>query len=355
MNYFKMNKLVFRIFFFLSLIGACIDADAQNTRILGTVTDSISGDPLPLVSIALKGTSSGTSTDFEGSFSLESNENADSLLISCIGYHNRTIEIKKGQFQEIFIQLTPKNIMLNEVIILPGENPAEILLKKVIAKKDEHNPDEEDFYDVDVYNKVQIDANNIEDMLEGRSMRKFQWISEYTDTSLVNGKVYLPIFFTESVSKLYYRKSPKSKREFIEAARISGVENESVAQYLGNMYQNVNFYDNLITLFDKNFVSPIAGFGLAYYKYYLVDSSYIDSDWCYKVMFKPRRKQELTFSGEMWINDSSFAIKQYEMRIVPDANVNFINDMIIEQHFSRGDSGRWMLTKEKLLADFSVF
>ncbi|MBN2728580.1 MAG: carboxypeptidase-like regulatory domain-containing protein [Bacteroidales bacterium] len=350
-----MNNLIFGLFLLLLLRGWGSPVAAQSTRVLGTITDSITGAPLPLVSIALKGTSTGTSTDFEGSFSLESNENADTLLISSIGYYNQTIAIKKGQFQEVFIELVPKNITLNEVIILPGENPAEILLKKVLAKKDEHNPDKEDFYDVDVYNKVQIDANNIEDMLDGRSMRKFQWISEYIDTSIVNGKVYLPIFFTESVSKLYYRGSPKSKREFIEAARISGVENESVAQYLGNMYQNVNFYDNLITLFDKNFVSPIAGFGLAYYKYYLVDSSYIDSDWCYKVMFRPRRKQELTFSGEMWINDSSFAIKQYEMRIVPDANVNFINDMIIEQHFTRGDSGRWMLSKEKLLADFNVF
>ncbi|PLW95544.1 MAG: hypothetical protein C0592_00015 [Marinilabiliales bacterium] len=344
-----------KLFLILILIGFSASSIAQKTRILGTITDSITGKPLPLVSIAIQGTSAGTSTDFEGSFQLESNIDADSLLISCVGYHSQIIPVKKGQFQEVFIALVPKNITLNEVIILPGENPAEILLKKVIAAKEKNNPGSVEHYEVEVYNKIQIDANNIDDMQDRRSMRKFQWIFEYADTSMVNGKVYLPIFITESVSKLYFRKSPKSKREFIEAVRVSGVENESVGQYLGNMYQNINIYDNHVSVFEKNFVSPIAGFGLAYYKYYLVDSTFIDSDWCYKIMFTPRRKQELTFSGEMWIHDSTFAVKQYEMRIVRDANINFVNDMVIEKEFCRVDGYQWMPSKEKLLVDFNVF
>lgn len=327
---------------------------SQKTRILGTIIDSVSGDPLPLVSVALLGTTVGTSTDFEGMFQLESTSAADSLLISSVGYYSKIIPVKVGQFQEIFIELVPKNVTLKEVIILPGENPAEILLKKVIAAKEKNNPCLVEHYEVEVYNKIQIDANNIDDMKDRRSMRKFQWVFDYADTSLVNGKIYLPIFITESVSKIYFRRSPKSKREFIEATRISGVENESIAQFLGNMYQNINIYDNYITIFDKNFVSPIAGFGLAYYKYYLVDSAYIDADWCYKIMFKPRRKQELTFSGEMWINDTSYAVKKYEMRIVQDANVNFINDMLIEQEFDRVDSTTWMPVKENMLVDFNV-
>jgi len=166
--------------------------------------------------------------------------------------------------------------------------------------------------------------------------------------------VYLPLFLTESLSKVYFRGNPRSKREYIEAVKVSGIENESIAQYLGNMYQNVNIYDNLITIFDKNFVSPVSDFGLSYYKYYLMDSTFIGDDWCYKVMFKPRRKQELTFSGNFWIVDSSFAVKQYEMRVVPDANINFVNDLIIEQHYFETDSGYWMPEKENLVIDFNV-
>ncbi len=68
-------------------------------------------------------------------------------------------------------------------------------------------------------------------------------------------------------------------------------------------------------LFEKNFVSPIANFGLMYYKYYLIDSSFIDNRWCYQIMFKPKRKQELTFTGELWVHDTSWAVKEIDMKI----------------------------------------
>lgn len=255
----------------------CNNLAAQNTRILGHVTDSATGDPIPFCSIALKGTSIGTTTDFEGFFKIESITSGDSIIVSCLGYTQQTLPVKQNQFQELSIALSQNNITLNEVIIVPGENPAEVLLKKIIRNKKNNSPDNAAFYEVEVYNKVQIDANNISDELKSqRALKKFGWIFEYTDTSLVNGKVYLPLFLTESISKIYFRGNPKSKREYISAVQVSGVENESIAQYLGNMYQNINIYDGFITLFDKNFMSPINDIALTSYKYYLMDSTIID-------------------------------------------------------------------------------
>lgn len=330
-------------------------ATAQNTRVLGHIKDSVTGEPVPFCSIALAGTTSGTTSDFEGTFKLETAVSSDTLLVSCLGYKQQEIPLRKNQFQEVFIQLAPENITLSEVIIVPGENPAEVMLKKVIRNKKVNSPDNADFYQVEVYNKVQIDANNISEEFEKRkALKKFDWIFQFTDTSLVNGKVYLPLFMTESLSEIYFRGEPRSKREFISAVQVSGVENESIAQYLGNMYQNVNIYDGFITLFDKNFMSPINDIALTSYKYYLTDSTFIDSTWCYKIMFKPRRKQELTFSGEFWVADSSWAIKQFNMRVVNDANINFVNDLIIEQSFEKTAAGFWMPDKESLVIDFNV-
>lgn len=328
---------------------------AQTTRVLGHIVDSITGEPLPFVNVIFSGTNTGTTSDFEGLFKLESASASDSIVVSSMGYKKVTLPIKRNQFQEVYVYLVTENITLDEVIIRPGENPAEILLKKVQDRKKINDPDQIPFYEVDVYNKVQIDANNLsEDFMKQRALRKFDWIFQYTDTSLINGKVYLPLFITETLSKVYFRSEPRSKREFISAVQVSGIENESIAQYLGNMYQNINIYDGHITLFDKNFVSPIADVGLAYYRYYLMDSTMIDQSWCYKIMFKPRRKQELTFSGHFWVADSSFAVKQYEMRVVADANINFVNDLIVEQSFIRSDSGFWMPEKESLVIDFNV-
>lgn len=80
---------------------------------------------------------------------------------------------------------------------------------------------------------------------------------------------------------------------------MSGVENESVSQFMGDMYQNVNIYDNFLVIFGRNFVSPIADGGKGFYDYYLTDSAYVGKYWCYKLEFKPKRVQELAFKGEM--------------------------------------------------------
>jgi hypothetical protein len=94
---------------------------------------------------------------------------------------------------------------------------------------------------------------------------------------------------------------------------------------------------------------------LLYYRYYLVDSATIDGHWCYNIMFRPRMKQATAFTGNFWVNDTSFALKKVEMRLVGDANVNFINDMLISQEFEKAGDHHWMVAKERLVADFNIF
>jgi hypothetical protein len=83
-------------------------------------------------------------------------------------------------------------------------------------------------------------------------------------------------------------------------------------------------------LFGRAFVSPVSNAGFAFYKYYLLDSAFIENRFCYKVSFQPKRKQELTFAGEMWINDTTFAIKNIEAGIVKDANINYIQSFVFK-------------------------
>ena len=123
---------------------------------------------------------------------------------------------------------------------------------------------------------------------------------------------------------------------------------------MGDMYQNVNIYDNYIVAFSKSFMSPIADFGLLSYDYYLTDSAFIDNDWCYKLLFQPKRKQELTFKGEIWIHDTTYAVKQVKATIAEDANINWINDFSVVQHYDQVEKEVWMLTKDQLLIDFAV-
>jgi hypothetical protein len=106
-------------------------------------------------------------------------------------------------------------------------------------------------------------------------------------------------------------------------------------------------------VFNKDFVSPISDNGFFYYKYYLEDSLFIGSTRCYQIRFKSKRPQELCFSGNMWISDTTWAVKRLEMSIPKDANINFINAANIVQEFTQVDS-TWMLSKDRLVIDFAM-
>ncbi|MBN3035273.1 MAG: carboxypeptidase-like regulatory domain-containing protein [Bacteroidales bacterium] len=328
---------------------------SQVTKIVGTVTDSVSGKPIPFANVFFNGTTIGVSTDFDGKFALETAHPSDTLVASSVGYKKAFAAIQRNRFQEIHFILAPDNVNLPEIIIVAGENPAEILLRKIISHKELNNKKEFSAYQYEVYNKIEIDANNISEQLKDRRiMRPFRFVFDYVDTSTLNGKPYLPIFLSESLSDYYFRKNPRSEREIIKAAKVSGVENESVLKYLGEMFQKYSIYDNFITLFQKNFISPVSDNGLFNYRYYLIDSTWFDGKWCYKIMFKPRRKQELTFTGHFWVHDTTYAVKSFEMRIAEGANINFINDLMISQEFDLIDGRYWMVVRDAGIGDFNV-
>ena len=328
---------------------------SQTTKIMGKVTDAQTHEAIPFANVYLKGTTVGNFTDFEGNYSIETKKSSDSLIASFLGYITVSKKFAKNKFQTINFELMPNKFNLAAVEIHPGRNPAEILLEKILANRKNNNREKLDAYQYEAYTKIQFDANNINDKFRNRRIFKpFQFVFENMDTSTVNGKAYLPIFLSETLSDIYFRKDPKAEKEYIKASKISGIENASISQFLGDMIQNINIYDNYIDVFQKNCINPVGSLGLAFYKYYLIDSSFLDNQWCYQVMFKPRRIRELTFTGKFWVHDTTFAIKKVDMRLSEDANINFINDLVINQEYSRIDNKYWMITKDKMLVDFNL-
>ncbi|MCD4736613.1 MAG: DUF5686 and carboxypeptidase regulatory-like domain-containing protein [Bacteroidales bacterium] len=336
------------------LLTTC-GAYGQVTKIMGSVIDKETKEPVPFANVYFAGTTIGVSSDFNGEFSIETKNPSDTLVASSMGYKSQYHIVIRNRFQEIIFEMEPDNISLPEVVILAGENPAEVLLRKIIENKSTNYKKEFEYYQYEVYNKIEIDANNISERFKNRRiMRPFHFIFDHIDTSTINGKTYLPVFLSESLSDFYFRNSPRTKKEVIKAAKLSGVENESILQFVGSMFQDYSIYENYITLFQKNFVSPVADFGLSYYKYYLIDSTFKKDKWCYKIMFKPRRKQELTFTGNFWVHDTTFAIKSFEVEIADDANINYINDLVLMQEFDLIDNKYWMVTWEKGIGDFNI-
>lgn len=324
------------------------------TKISGKVYDADTREPLPFVSVVLKGTKTGTTTDFDGNYALSTSESPDSIIVTYIGYLKGVKAIKIGIPQIINIALKPNAVLLQAVEIRPGENPAHRILKQVIKHKDDNDKAKLDSYQYEVYNKIEFDLNNISKEYKKNVLFKpFAFVFDEIDSSNVKEKPQLPIFMTESLSDYYYKKNPKFKKEIIKASKVAGVQSPSVSQFMGEMYQQVNVYDNTILVFGKNFISPISDNGLLFYRYYLIDSLFLGSNRCYQIQFKPKRKQELTFEGNMWIADTSFAVKRLEMSIADDANINFVHTLNVIQEYAPVDKG-WLLSKERLVIDFAL-
>lgn len=344
-----------RVYTLLALLLLTSGAIAQVTKLRGRVTDSQTGEPLPFVNVSFVGTTIGTVTDFDGNFFLETRAPGDSLSVSYLGYFPKRVAVKKGVFQELNFSLEPESFSLEAVVVKPGENPAHKILRNIIKNKNRNNTDNLDSYSYESYNKIEVDLNNVDENMKNKKIfKQFQFIFDYVDTNAVTGKAYLPIFISEAISDYHFQRRPKVEREIIKATKISGVKNESVAQFTGKIYQKVNVYDNYINVFDQGLVSPIADAGLLYYKYYLIDSAYVGNKWCYQVSFKPRRRQEPTFTGDFWVNDTTWAIVKTQVRIASDVNINFVNDLVATAEYKLLNDTLWFPDKLTLFVDFNL-
>ncbi len=344
---------------YVLLLGILLCAGAifgQKTKVSGKVVDAATLEPIPYASVYFKDSKIGVTTDFDGKFVIETYYVTDSLSASSIGYKTKSYKVKKDRVQVIDFKLETASISLAEVEIKAdkkAENPAHVIFKKIIKNKKINNREKLAAYEYELYNKVEFDLNNLSDeFMSKKVLKPFEFVWDNLDSS--DQKVYLPVFMTESLSDFYYRKNPKSEKEIIKATRVSGIENNSVSQFLGDMYQNVNIYDNNIIVFGKSFVSPLSGLGLGFYDYYLEDSTFIDDKWCYNIIFQPKRKQELTFKGDFWVNDTTYAIKKIDATISEDANINYIYGLKVEQEFDEVEPEVWMITKDKLIVDFNI-
>lgn len=327
----------------------------QKTKVSGQVTDATTGETMPFVNILFQNSKIGTTTDLKGRYSLQTYYATDSLLASFIGMKTVSKKVKIDKEQTINFMLEVSSVELETAVIIATkeENPAHPIIRNVLRNKDINNREKLEAYEYELYNKVEFDINNITEEFRARKIFKpFEFVFENLDST--EEKVYLPVFMTESLSDFYFRKNPKTEKEVINATRVSGIENNSVSQFLGDMYQSVNIYDNNVIVFGKSFVSPISNLGFGFYNYYLMDSAMIGNKWCYNIKFIPKRKQELTFDGEMWVNDTTYAVKKVIGSIADAANINFIHGLEVMQEFDEIEPEVWMLTKDQLIVDFNI-
>ncbi|MEM6628073.1 MAG: DUF5686 family protein [Bacteroidota bacterium] len=329
-------------------------ATAQQTQVSGSILNASTKEPVGFANVFFQRSQRGTFSDSTGKFILVAPPNSpeDTLVISFIGYLTQKLPIERGKSQNLEVLLATQDLSLDEVLIVP---PAYPIIRKVIDRKIKNDRRKFAFYDYEVYTKTELGLRNIPADAKKRGLLSpfGKVIDEFMDTTAAN--YYLPFFITETLSDVYYRKKPETKREHIKASKVAGTENESFSRLLGDIALGVNIYeDNIVLLVNKNFVSPIAKAGFRYYEYDLVDSVKSGIHWVYKIHFFPKQKQSNTFEGDLWIEQHTYAVKRVDMRMAIDANINYLTHFFIHQIYEEIEPDNWMPTKDSAYVEATV-
>ncbi len=331
---------------------------AQETVVKGRVMERGKPESLPFVSIYIKGTQKGTSSDFEGNFTLRTTAVGDSIVFSYVGYKTLIKKITPGITQTIKVEMEPDSKTLGDVIIIAGENPALRIIKKAAEYKSLHNQTSLICFDFDSYTKIDIAMNNISEKTKNNAL--FKPLKSLFDTANQirneEGKYILPIFISETYSHFYQSNKPALSKEVIKASDINGFLAEQgsyVLDVLGSSVLEFNFNTNWVGILGKQFLSPIADGGSTYYIYTLTDSVEIDGYKCYKIKLNLRREEDLGFLGTLWITDSSFALKRVDLELAPSANINFIERLKIQQEMVETEGGKWLPSKTRGILDLA--
>jgi len=350
-----MDRKLLLIFFLFTYLSA-----SSQTKVSGKVYDE-SNYPIPYANVVFKGTSVGTISDENGTFYLEDDENHTTIVASFISYETKEITLERRSNYNLKIVLKEEVAALDEVVIVSGKqskknNPAVDILRKIWANKRTNGLKKYKQYQYDRYEKVEFDLNTIDsNTVKSRLFKGMEFVFEQVDTSSVTGKTYLPMFINESSSEVYGDNETNEKREVLKGNRNSGFSNNQIIiDFIDDLYSNYDIYDNYLKFFDKSFTSPISRTGINTYNYVLSDSAYIDNKWCYNIIYYPRRKNELTFKGDFWVADTTFAIKDINLQASKSANINWVKEIYIEQEFEVLNDSVFLIKRDYFMSDFAL-
>lgn len=285
----KRLFLLLFVFTFLSPIYA--------QTITGKVFDSVTKEPLAFANFTFNENQRlATSSDIDGKFSFSGLQPITTLTCTYMGYETQTIQLK--QTKNIIIYLKASENNLEEVVIRPSENPANAIIRKVIANKEKNNPENIPSFKYKSYNKmvydIKTDGTTKEDSLNIKMKGKLLKDS--------------PLFMMESVSERKFI-APDISEEIVIGTKVSGFQNPSFAS-LATDLQPFSFYKDNIKLFDIQYLNPISKGSLNKYRFFIEDTIFQNKDTVYIISFQPKKGKNIeALQGQLYINTNKYAVQ----------------------------------------------
>lgn len=359
-----MKKELRRLLLLSLVMVMAVVANAQVIK--GVIMDADTGNSIASASASYKGNHLATIADSTGNFAIERHEGWK-LTFSAVGYKAQTLTIGPGSANYLMIYLESDAKKLDEVVVKSKkrryerkDNPAVLLMKRVIAAKKQNKLENNDYYQYRNYEKLTL-ANIIrKERIDSGVYGRVEHFRNQIQYDSLAERYTLPVITTEKVSHIYYNKELDKTKTVIEADRSAGINEllesgDMFTSLIKDIFTEVDIYDDNIRLLRNRFISPIGAGATDFYRYYIVDTVQVDKEQCIQLTFLPNNQQDFGFRGDIWVvNDSSLHVRRVKLGVPKRSDVNFVKSMNITQEYEKLPKGDWVLTTNDMDVDVSI-
>ena len=310
-----------------------------------------SGEPIPFVNIFIKTLETGTTTDGNGHYFLTVQPGEYEVAFSSVGYESQLIPMLVGDgVATNNVQLLPDKVQLEEIVIKASKkNPANEIIRKVIAGKDRYLKNAPD-YRCQVYLKA---TEIIEERrrkkpvkevvsLAGEPMDPFEEkkpaaASEFDKMKLVEMQLTLNF------------KAPNLYKEERTAYKSYGRPDGLFIPRFGE--SDFNFYRNLIYLkgiAETPIISPVSRTAILSYKFKLEAAVEENGILVYKIRFSPRKVGNSTCSGYIYVNDGLWNINRLELDL-PKGSLKIYDSFRLKIGYQEMPDSTWIINRQEFI------
>lgn len=277
--------------------------------------------------------------DIDGAFILD--PTVQSLDLRAYSFVDTIIDV--SSIIDSIIYMRPVVQEVQEVVVVPGENPAHRIINEAIRRRKENDPLRNDAFRYESYSKFIFDINR--SVLD--SIPK-----ETTDTNLIDLRNFFNsqyLFMLESATTRTFIPPDKDKEE-ITAYKVSGFKNPLFSTFANEM-QSFSFYDDQFQILGTSYINPISPGSTRKYLFILEDTTIVNTDTTYTIFYRPRKKKNFDgMTGHLYINTNGFAIEK--VIASPHKNNNFSRISII-QEYTLVNENKWFPLKLSTEIDFT--
>lgn len=277
---------------------------AQNVIVRGKVVDAKTGFPLAFVNISGCVSGKGTVSDVKGNFSLKTKVYDSCFLFSYVGYERKTYKISNNK-RYIIVALKPQPLILDEVTVKPGINPANRIIKLAVEHKKVNDPDNLESYRYIVYDKLTVSP-------DVKRILKDTVFNDSAQMELARFIKKQDFFLMETVRERSFKR-PGLQQERILATRVSGLKDPLILFMITGI-QSESIYDDKITIAGNDYVNPVSRGSTSKY-FFRIEDTVVKSpaDTTYIISFMPGFKKNFDgLKGLLYINNNDWAVRYFE-------------------------------------------